>query len=165
MRHNSTGTKRLALDAAAFEANQRLVMYEIVNTHLAIFMDIQRVLDLKPDTCQIFITIAISSVQRYARSPDTSEFAGTTPLPEGKLSAISRRQLSACTGIPRETVARHVRQLIERGLIVEARRGQLQTPPGLLNDIGPSGLPDRIAQETTRMANVLTRLGVLQPRG
>jgi len=139
-------------------------MYEIVNTHLAICTDMQRVLDLRPDACQIYAMIAISSVQRFARNPDQAEYHGADPLPAELSGAISRRQLSECTGIPRETVARHVRQLIDRGLVVETQRGQLRTPPGLLQDIGQSGLPDRIAQETARMANALLRLGVLQIR-
>lgn len=162
MRQDSAGTRRLSLDTASFEANQRLAMYELVNTHLAICTDMQRVLGLRPDACQIYMLIAITAVQRYARNPERSEYFGTTPLPAEMSGAISRRQLSECTGIPRETVARHVRHLVERGLVVETQRGQLRTPPGLLRDIGPSGLPNRIAKETTRMANALLRMGVFR---
>lgn len=122
----------------------------------------QRVLDLRPEACQVYIIIAISSVQRYARNPDKPEYFGSEPLPAEMSGAISRRQLAECTGIPRETVARHVRHLIGRGLVVETQRGQLRTPPGLLRDVGPSGLPDRIAKGIAGMFNALLRMGVFR---
>lgn len=160
-RETKPGTK-LSVDAEALETNKRLATYEIVNAHLAMCTDMQRVFDLRPDACQIYMLIAITAVQRYARNPVMPEYLGTRPLPANMSAAISRRQLSECTGIPRETVARHVRHLIARGLVVETQRGQLRTPPGLLRQMDRTGLPGRMAQETARMANALLRIGVIR---
>lgn len=66
------------------------------------------------------------------------------------------------TGIPRETVARHVRHLIERGLIVEVGSGKLMTPPGLLHRIGAVGLPYRLVSEFSQAAPRLVKLGVFR---
>ena len=76
---------------------------------------------------------------------------------------ISRRRLSDASGLPRETVARHVRKLIERGLVIEHGRGQLTIPPGLLRDLAPTGLLERLARRSASLTNALTRLEVLVP--
>ena len=153
---------RLSLDAEEFDKRQRLALYQIVNTLLNLNCDIQKTLRLRPETCQIFMVIAIVAVQRYVRDPGTNAYDGADPLPQELNVTISRRRLSDVTGIPRETVARHVRQLVERGLVVEVGSGKLMTPPGLLSRLGPGGLPQRLASEFTMATQRLVKLGVLR---
>lgn len=141
---------------------QRLAMYEIASAMLDLACDVQRTLELRPDACQIYMLIAVTAVQRYARAPDTAH-VGTGPLPRGVTGTISRRRLSDASGLPRETVARHARNLIDRGLVVERGRGRLTVPPGLLRDLGPTGLPERLGRRSAALANALTRLQVLVP--
>lgn len=150
---------RLALDADRFERSQRLALYHIVNALINLTSDVQKTLDLRPEPCQIYLVIAISVVQRYAREP-SGGYDGIDPLPAPMTGSISRRRISDITGIPRETVARHVRHLIERGLVAEIGTGKLITPPGLLRDVGPSGLPDRLVAEFLAGARKLAQLGV-----
>jgi biotin operon repressor len=106
--------------------------------------------------------IAVATVQRYARAPGDGAHSGPDPLPPTLSGTISRRRLADASGLPRETVARHVRQLLERGLVVEHGHGKLATPPGLLKAVTPTGLLDRMAGEATALANRLMRLGVLR---
>jgi len=162
MTRDRTGYPALRFDPESFERMQRLAMYEIVSALLDVTGDVHRTLDLRPDACQIYMLIAVSAVQRYARAPDEAH-VGAGPLPTKEIGTISRRRLADASGLPRETVARHVRNLIERGLVVEHGRGQLATPPGLLRDLAPTGLPERLARRSAALANALTRLEVLVP--
>lgn len=150
------------VDSAEFASNQRLAIYEIVNGMLNLFADIQATLSLRPEPAQIYTLIAISAAQKYVRDPNKSDFNGRAPFPAEMIGTISRRRLSDITGIPRETVARHVRHLMERGLVVETGVGKLATPPGLLNDLQPTGLPERMIREAATLAQKLVRLKVLE---
>jgi biotin operon repressor len=152
----------LRLDPDAFERMQRLAMYEIASAMVDLACDVQRTLGLRPDACQIYMLVAVAAVQRYARAPDAAH-VGAGPLPTAMTGTISRRRLADASGLPRETVARHVRNLIERGLVVEHGRGQLASPPGLLRDLAPTGLPERLARRSAMLANALTRLETLVP--
>ncbi|MCU0855929.1 MAG: hypothetical protein MUF63_13735 [Rhodobacteraceae bacterium] len=153
---------RLTLDPDEFERRQRLALYQIVNTLVNMTSDIQKTLDLRPEACQIYLIIAVTVVQRYAREPSGGDHDGVDPLPLPLSGSVSRRRISDITGIPRETVARHVRHLIDRGLVAELGTGRLITPPGLLRDISPSGLPDRLAAEILAVARRLAQLGVVR---
>jgi hypothetical protein len=151
---------RLTLDTDAFERRQRLALYHIVNTLVNLTSDIQKTLDLRPEACQVYLVIAVAVVQRYARETSGGEHDGMDPLPQLLSGSVSRRRISDITGIPRETVARHVRHLMDRGLVAEIGTGRLITPPGLLRDIGPSGLPDRVVAEFLAAARRLAQLRV-----
>jgi hypothetical protein len=141
---------------------QRLALYEIASAMLDLTGDVHRTLGLRPDACQVYMLIAVSAVQRYARAPDHAH-VGADPLPARAIGTISRRRLADASGLPRETVARHARNLIEGSLVVEHRRGQLSIPPGLLRDLGSTGLLERLARRSAALANALTRLDVLVP--
>jgi biotin operon repressor len=152
---------RLALNAARFEERQRLAMYEVANALVNLNADVQRTLSLRPDACHLYLLIAVATVQRYARAPGDDTHSGAEPLPPTLAGTISRRRLADASGLPRETVARHVRELMARGLVVEHGHGKLATPPGLLRTVMPTGVLDRMAGETMALANRLLRLGVL----
>jgi hypothetical protein len=160
--NDATGGTRLQIDAEAFERLQRLAMYEIVCAMLDLTCEVQETLGLRPDACQVYLLIAVSAVQRYARAPDGA-YVGIDPIPLSESGTISRRRIADASGLPRETVARHVRNLIGRGLVIEVGRGRLTTPPGLLRDVGPTGLLDRMARHSAGLANALLRLEVLVP--
>jgi len=160
--NDATGGTRLQIDAEAFERLQRLAMYEIVCAMLDLSCEVQETLGLRPDACQVYLLIAVSAVQRHARAPDGA-YVGIDPIPLSQSGTISRRRIADASGLPRETVARHVRNLIGRGLVIEVGRGRLTTPPGLLRDVGPTGLLDRMARHSASLANALLRLEVLVP--
>ncbi|WP_281967318.1 hypothetical protein [Roseovarius nanhaiticus] len=150
------------VDSEQFASKQRLAIYEIVNGMLNLVADIQATMSLRPEPAQIYTLIAISSAQKFVRAPNQSDFTGHTPLPVDMIGTVSRRRISDITGIPRETVARHVRHLMERGLVVETGVGKLATPPGVLMDLAPTGLPERMMRETVTLAQKLVRLKVLE---
>lgn len=153
---------RLMPDKEAFDTGQRRALSAIVNGLLNLQSDLQETLDLLPEICQIYMIIAISGSQRYTRTALPGAFDGDAPLPQEMIGSVSRRRIADITGIPRETVARHVRALIERGFVVETGVGKLITPPGLLRDIGPTGLPDRLLSEFASTAQKRVKLGVLK---
>lgn len=152
------------VDSDEFAGNQRLAIYAVVNGMLNLFADIQTTLKLRPEPAQVYTLIAVSAAQKYVRAPNRSDFNAQAPFPVEMIGTISRRRLSDITGIPRETVARHVRHLLDRGLVVETGVGKLATPPGLLSDLQPTGLPERMIREAGSLAQTLVRLGVLEVR-
>ena len=154
----STGLKP---DSEAFTLKGRLAMQEIAGAMLDLNCDVQHTLGLRPDACHVYMMIAVAAVQRFARAPDGAH-VGMDPLPESKLGTISRRRIADASGLPRETVARHVRNLIERGVVVEVGRGRLTIPPGLLRELEPTGLPERMLRRVAALSNALIRLEVLQ---
>lgn len=153
---------RLSLEKGEFDRRQRPALYEVVNALVNLTAEVQRTLNLRPEPCQIYLIIAVAVVQRYARGESSGIHDGSDPLPEALTSSISRRRIAEISGIPRETVARHVRYLIERGLVAETGTGKLVTPPGLLRSIGPTGLPERLVGEVASVAHRLIKLGVLR---
>jgi len=162
MRDNGTRYLTLRLELESFERVQRLARYEIASAGLDVTGDMHRTLALRPDACQIYMLIAVSAIQRFVRAPDELHVGGD-PLPTRAIGTISRRRLADASGLPRETVARHVRNLIESGRVVEHGRGQLTVPPGLLHDLEPTGLLERMARRSVALANALNRLEVLVP--
>jgi biotin operon repressor len=162
MTSQGSNARSLVLDTARFEERQRLAMYEVANALVNLNADVQDTLSLRPDACQIYLLIAVASVQRYARAPGDGRHGGPDPLPPTLSGTISRRRLADASGLPRETVARHVRELLARGLVVERGHGKLATPPGLLQAVTPTGVLERMALEVMTLANRLMRLGVLR---
>lgn len=51
--------------------------------------------------------------------------------PEDKRGSISRLAIADRTGLPRETVRRRVKALVEKGWLIEDDKGRLKAPPNL----------------------------------
>ncbi|MEI4262651.1 helix-turn-helix domain-containing protein [Roseovarius sp. D0-M9] len=153
---------RACLDLAQFRKVQRLTTYSIANTMLSLNGELQRELGLRPDAFQIYLVIAVSAVQKYARDPSDPAYHGTAPLEPEMLGVISRRSIAEITGMPRETVARHIRKLMEKGLVEDRGRGRLTTPIGVLERYSASGILEVMAVQVLNLANDLLRQGTFR---
>lgn len=156
------GPPRLELDAEGFEKSERLVAYELGNTLLMLNLELQKTYGLRAEDHQVFMLIALSTVQRFARAqPVEAKYVTRAPLPAQYASSISRRRISEVLGIPFETVRRIVKNLLARGLIVEHSRGALSTAGGTLEKLSISGKHEQIARRFVTTANTMMRLGAL----
>jgi hypothetical protein len=73
----------------------------------------------------------VDDVQRAVRPDALPEvLRGSTPLPQELIVPISRRAIARVTGIPKETVRRHVDSMVRRGILLSMSRG-VRAKPGL----------------------------------
>ncbi|MFN3863865.1 MAG: hypothetical protein ACK4RT_06230 [Erythrobacter sp.] len=152
---------RLELVPEELSRNERPVAYEMVNALLVSTIELQRAFAMRPLECQIFLVIAMATVQRFIReTAPVQAFRNATPLPPEQRGAISRRRIAETLDLPLETVRRYVAHLLERGEIVEVGRGQLSTKGGTLARASEAGCITDMARRTLALANRMLLLEV-----
>lgn len=102
------------------------------------------------ETTVIYLAIACGSASGVLRDPRLS----AAPPPPGRLppeqyGSVSRRQIAASTGLPRETVRRKIAALLERGDLV-AVGSRLRVRPGLLEDSRNAAFAQTLLREFAR---------------
>src|SRR6056297_4057081 len=89
-------------------------------------IELQRSLGLRAEEQQVFLAIAVDTVQRFARTAAPgADHMSRAPLPRELAGHIFRRRIAEALGLPFETVRRHVARMKKRGLLVEGKKGQL----------------------------------------
>jgi hypothetical protein len=79
---------------------------------------------LQPVELLILIATTTGNVQRALRTESLPEaLRGSKPLPPDLVVPISRRAIARVTGIPTETVRRHVDSMVKRGILVSVPKG------------------------------------------
>jgi hypothetical protein len=79
---------------------------------------------LPPVEPLILIATTTGNVRRALRSEALPEaLRGSKPLPPELAVPMLRRAIARITGLPIETVRRHVASMVERGILVSARGG------------------------------------------
>jgi hypothetical protein len=79
---------------------------------------------LQPIELLILIATTTGNVQRALRPEALPEaLRGSKPLPPELAVPMSRRAIARVTGIPTETVRRHVESMVERGILVSTAKG------------------------------------------
>jgi hypothetical protein len=93
-----------------------LTMHHVIAEHVS----------LQPVDLLILIATTTGNVQRALR-PEAlaAELRGSKPLPQELVVPMSRRAIARVTGIPTETVRRHVDSMVEKGILVSTPRGVL----------------------------------------
>lgn len=166
MGNNSTDAtlrRGIAVDAEGFSASERLASYEIANTLLTMKLRIQKAFGLRPEELQVFLVIVLATVQRYVRNPEVApQFKSAIPLSQELSGFVSRRGIAEAMGIPLETVRRHVKRLIERGLVVERTRGCLSTRGGTLARLNATDTPMALAGDIAALCGSLLRMGAFR---
>ncbi len=127
---------RYSVSPKATERQLRLCGFALLNHCLAVHRVLARHLELQPVELMILIATTTGNVQR-ALSPATRKtgLPAREPLPPDLVVPMSRRAIARVTGIPKETVRRHVASMSERGIL-------LSTPKGVR---APNRLEDRKA--------------------
>ena len=133
-------TYRYSISVEAMERELRLCGFALLNHFLTMHHVIAEHVRLQPIELLILIATTTGNVQRAVRTkalPDA--LRGSKPLPPELAVPMSRRAIARVTGIPTETVRRHVESMVKRGIL-------LSTPKGVR---APSRLTERWAAAAT----------------
>lgn len=154
---------RVVTNPEKMAANWRIAMFGLSNLFLATHRAFQSTdTEINPTELQIYLTVAVANVQKLMRERQIPEdFSGTQILPREWVVPISRNAIASATGLPRETVRRHVEKMIARGLLIEDPRGGVTPPPGIIDNLSLGPILEPIMTEFTRTAEMLIRLGII----
>lgn len=122
---------RVSVSAEATQRELRMCGFALLNQYLAMHRVIAEHLELHPVELLILIATTTGNVQRAVRPDALPEvLRGSTPLPPELIVPMSRRAIARVTGIPKETVRRHVDSMVRRGILLSMPRG-VRARPGL----------------------------------
>ena len=117
-------TYRLSVSVEATKRELRLCAFELLNHYLTMHQVMAEHVRLQPVELLILIATTTGNVQRALRPKGLAEAVrGSKPLPPGLAVPMSRRAIARITGIPTETVRRHVKTMVERGILVSMPKG------------------------------------------
>jgi hypothetical protein len=124
LRTESDPSYRYSVSAQATERQLRPCGFALLNYCLAMHRVLAGHLQLQPVELLILLATTTGKVQR-ALSPGTRKtgLPAREPLPTGLVVPMSRRAIARITGIPKETVRRHVASMIGRGILVSTAKG------------------------------------------
>lgn len=128
---------RLAVCGEATQRELRRCGFALLNHYLAMHHVIAEYTGLSPIEQLILVATTTGNVQRALRPerlPDA--IRGSQPMPPEAVVPMSRRAIARVTGLPTETVRRHVERMLRRGILHAAPRGVL----------APSRLAERWAE-------------------
>ncbi len=97
--------------------------YVGLNALVTLLCESQQRLGFSQDQLVIFMTVLSGNLQRWHRGGGLRSGPNLLPADQSSFVPMSQSAISRSTGIPRETVRRHLRALQERGVIVVHDRG------------------------------------------
>jgi hypothetical protein len=143
----------------------RSAMFPLLNMFLATHRIMSEHETMNPSMLLIYVTVVTGNIQKLMRERNVPpEFSSTAVLPREWVVPMSRSAIAAATGLPRETVRRHIAQLVERGVLIEDPRGGVTITPGAIQSRGYEPLLEKLLTEFARTADVLLRSGVIEAR-
>jgi hypothetical protein len=105
--------------------------FAVLNHYLAMHLVIAEQMQLEPVEMLILVATTTGNVQRAVLPGALPEvLRGSAPLPAELIVPMSRRAIARITGIPKETVRRHVDSMLRRGILLPMSRG-VRARPGL----------------------------------
>jgi predicted transcriptional regulator len=116
------------------------------------------------DLATVSETVGLASVEADARRPEFIEKFGDFRAVigiEGQ-RPINALTISQATGIPRETVRRKLKLLVERGVIVEKTRGGYVFKPGFIQKPENLDLVERGMRDALQFMNDCVKLGLVR---
>jgi hypothetical protein len=117
---------RCSISVEATERELRLCGFALLNHYLTMHHVIAEHVRLQPIELLILIATTTGNVQRVLRVEALPKaIRGMRPLPPEHVVPMSRRAIARVTGIPTETVRRHVDSMVKRGILVSAPKGVL----------------------------------------
>jgi hypothetical protein len=147
----------------AFQANARLAAYAAINCLVVQQRILAEYYGMAPDMLLVWLVICLAAAQKVIREPVPADNVRVfAEMPLERYGSISRRAVSAATGLPRETVRRIIVDLIARGMVTPLGRN------GVTALTGTTPLEQRPTRKyidaAVQMADTLFRLGVLELR-
>jgi len=156
-------TDRYAISAEAMERNLRLCGFALLNTYLAMHQVIAEHVRLPPVELLILIATTTGNVQRAVRSAPLPEaIKGNQPMPVGLAVPMSRRAIARVTGLPTETVRRHVDTMVKRGILLSGPKGVLA--PSRLHEGWAAAATLRLIESHVACAEQLLALQAISPQ-
>jgi CRP-like cAMP-binding protein len=120
---------------------------------LLLNLEVQQHFGLRAEQYQVFMLIVLATAQRLVRDTEVDEsLLARTPFPRQAASSISRLRIAEIPDISVETVRRRVADLLDRGMVVEHRRGCLSTSWGRLERLAEIALPERVSTSVLQKA-------------
>ena len=108
--------------------------------------------------------VGLAAIEAESRKADFRDKFGnfeTVIGVEGQ-RPVSATTISLATGIPRETVRRKLKLLLERGVIVEKTRGAYVMKPGFIQQPETMDIVDRGMRDTLQFMNDCVKLGLVR---
>ncbi|MFO1394126.1 MAG: hypothetical protein U1F09_10240 [Steroidobacteraceae bacterium] len=123
-RTDGVASPRYSVSAKATERQLRLCGFTLLNHWLAMHRVLAGNLELQPIELLILVATTTGNVQRALSSGTRKTgLPAREPLPPGLVVPMSRRAIARVTGIPKETVRRHVASMIGRGILLSTPKG------------------------------------------
>jgi hypothetical protein len=123
-RADAAQTHRYSVSAKSTERELRMCGFALLNHYLTMHHVIAQHVRLQPVELLILVATTTGNVQRSLRPEQLQEaFRGSKPLPPELVVPMSRRGIARATGLPTETVRRHVGSMVARGILVSTPKG------------------------------------------
>ncbi len=116
------------------------------------------------DLAAVGETVGLAAIEPESRKADFRERFGSFDAVigvEGQRS-VTAQTISQATGIPRETVRRKLKLLLERGVIVEKTRGGYVMKPGFIQQPHTRDMIDLGMRDTLQFMNDCVKLGLVR---
>jgi hypothetical protein len=159
----ATPAYRYSISVEAAERELRLCGFALLNHYLTMHLVIAEQVRLQPVELLILIATTTGNVQRALRPEALPEtLRGSSPMPRELVVPMSRRAIARITGLPTETVRRHVEGMLRRGILVAAPKGVLA--PSRLAEPWATAAVVRLIESTTDCTETLVALQAVVPR-
>jgi hypothetical protein len=156
-------TYRYSISVEAMERELRLCGFALLNHYLAMHQVIAEHVRLQPVELLILIATTTGNVQRALRPEALPEaLRGSKPLPPELVVPMSRRAIASVTGLPTETVRRHVDIMVRRGILVSMPKGVLA--PSRLTEGWAAAATLRLIESHAACAEQLLALQAITPQ-
>lgn len=154
---------RVATVPEGMSDHWRTAMFALTNLFLSMHRTFTGHDGESPTSVLIYCTVSVGNIQKLMRERSVPrEYTATAVLPREWVVPMSRSAIAAATGLARETVRRHVAQMIESGLLIEDPRGGVTVVPGAIQTRALEPLLETLVTEFSRTADALLRAGVIE---
>ena len=108
--------------------------------------------------------VGVGSIEHMMRVPEFREAFGDyqTVIGIDGQRGVNAFSIAQATGIPRETVRRKLKLLLEHGVIVEKTRGGYVMKPGFIQQPETMDIVDRGMRDTLQFMNDCVKLGLVR---
>jgi len=156
-------THHIAISVEATRRELRLCGFALLNHYLTMHQVIAEHVHLPPVELLILIATTTGNVQRALRPGSLpEELRGSEPLPPELVVPMSRRAIARVTGLPTETVRRHVDSMVRRGILVGMPTGVLA--PSRLHAGWAAGAVLRLLESHAACTEQLLALQAIAPQ-
>ena len=156
-------SERVVTNPAKITENWRIAVCSLMNLFLTMHRTLATATPVGPIELLIYSTVSVANVQKLMRERSIPQkFAGTEILPREWVVPISRNAIATTSGLPRETVRRHVARMIESGLLIEDPRGGVTLPVGVIQDRGLEPFLEGMLTNYARSTEELLRIGAIR---